>query len=137
MHNAENRNESALNANAALIAELRDAGAAEERADRGVVHCVVCVSEFAVCSSSLLAIVGRMAARPLVKNGEANISSALSTIEQPRVTAAHSEYEAERDDRADQVADDHDPPAVHTVEQHARDRSREHGGHRARQHDRR
>ncbi len=43
-----------------------------------VIHCVVCVSELAVCSSSLFAMVGRMADRPLVKNGEANISSALS-----------------------------------------------------------
>ena len=42
-----------------------------------VIHCVVCVSELAVCSSSLLAMVGRIADRPLVKNGEANISSAL------------------------------------------------------------
>ena len=44
-----------------------------------VVHCVVWVSELAVCSSSLVAMLGRMAARPLVKNGEASISSALST----------------------------------------------------------
>ena len=44
-----------------------------------VVHCVVCVTEFAVWSSSRLAIVGRMADRPLVKNGEANISSPLNT----------------------------------------------------------
>jgi hypothetical protein len=40
---------------------------------------VVWVSELAVCSSSLVAIDGRMDARPLVKNGEASISSALST----------------------------------------------------------
>ena len=40
---------------------------------------MVCVSEFAVCNSSLVAIEGRIAERPLVKNGEATISSALST----------------------------------------------------------
>ena len=43
-----------------------------------VVHCVVWVSELAVCSSSALAMDGRIADRPLVKNGDANISSALS-----------------------------------------------------------
>jgi hypothetical protein len=43
-----------------------------------VVQLVVWVSELAVCNSSLLAMVGRMADRPLVKNGDANISSALS-----------------------------------------------------------
>ncbi len=43
-----------------------------------VVHCVVWVSEFAVCSSSRLAMAGRIDARPLVKNGDANISSPLS-----------------------------------------------------------
>ena len=39
---------------------------------------MVWVSELAVCNSSRLAMVGRMEARPLVKNGEANISSPLS-----------------------------------------------------------
>ena len=43
-----------------------------------VVHWVVWVSELAVCSSSLLAMTGRMDERPLVKNGDANISRALS-----------------------------------------------------------
>ncbi len=50
-----------------------------------VVHRVVWVSELAVCSSSLVAMVGRIEERPLVKNGEASISSALSDIQQPRV----------------------------------------------------
>ena len=44
-----------------------------------VAHCVVWVRELAVCNSSAVAMVGRMAARPLVKNGEANMSAALST----------------------------------------------------------
>jgi len=39
-----------------------------------VVHCVICVREFAACSSSLFAMVGRMDERPLVKNGDANIN---------------------------------------------------------------
>ena len=43
-----------------------------------VVHCVVWVSELAVCNSSRLVMDGRMEVRPLVKNGDANISSALS-----------------------------------------------------------
>lgn len=42
-----------------------------------VVHCVVCVSEFAVCNCSRVAMAGRIEERPLVKNGEASISSAL------------------------------------------------------------
>ncbi len=42
-----------------------------------VVHCVVCVREFAVWSSSELAMRGRIAARPAVKNGDANISRLL------------------------------------------------------------
>ena len=43
-----------------------------------VVHWVVWVSELAVCSSSRVAMEGRIEARPAVKNGEAAISSALS-----------------------------------------------------------
>ena len=43
-----------------------------------VAHWVVWVRELAACSSSALAMVGRMAARPLVKKGEANMSPALS-----------------------------------------------------------
>ena len=44
-----------------------------------VIQPVVWVSELAVCSSSSVAMAGRMAERPLVKNGDASISSALST----------------------------------------------------------
>jgi hypothetical protein len=44
-----------------------------------VLHCVVCVSELAVCSSERLAMLGRIAERPLVKNGDANISNPLKT----------------------------------------------------------
>jgi len=43
-----------------------------------VAHCVVWVSELAACRSLGPATAGRMAARPLLKNGEANISTALS-----------------------------------------------------------
>jgi len=43
-----------------------------------VAHWVVWVRAFAVWSSSRLAMLGRMAARPLVKNGDANISKPLS-----------------------------------------------------------
>ena len=80
MQIAENRNESALQDERPLVAELR--ARSRRRANVpivSVVHCVVWVSELAVCSSSGLAMVGRMDARPLVKNGEANISSPLST----------------------------------------------------------
>jgi hypothetical protein len=41
-------------------------------------HCVVCVRELAVWSSASFAMVGRMAERPAVKNGEAIIKSALN-----------------------------------------------------------
>lgn len=44
-----------------------------------VVHWVVWVSELAVCSSSLVVMVGNMADRPLVKKGDANISNPLKT----------------------------------------------------------
>ena len=43
-----------------------------------VVACVVWVSELAVCSSSRVAMAGRIAARPALKNGDAPISSALN-----------------------------------------------------------
>ncbi len=42
------------------------------------VHCVSWVSAFAVCNSSRVAMDGSIAARPLVKKGEANISMPLS-----------------------------------------------------------
>ena len=61
-----------------LIAELHDAVPAAKVPMVMVVHCVVWVSELAVCSSSRVVMVGRMAERPLVKNGDANISSALN-----------------------------------------------------------
>ena len=41
-------------------------------------HDVVWVIVFATCSSSLVAMVGRMEDRPLVKKGEANINPALN-----------------------------------------------------------
>ena len=40
---------------------------------------VVCVMVLAACSSCGVAMPGRMEARPLVKNGDANMSIALST----------------------------------------------------------
>lgn len=43
-----------------------------------VAHPVVCVIEFAACSSAGVVIDGRIADRPAVKNGDANASSALS-----------------------------------------------------------
>ena len=43
-----------------------------------VIQLVVCVREFAVCSWSSLAMDGRIAERPLVKNGDAAMSRALS-----------------------------------------------------------
>ena len=42
-----------------------------------VIHCVVWVREFAACSSSWLAMVGRIADLPLLKKGEANINRPL------------------------------------------------------------
>ena len=77
-----------------------------------VVHCVVCVSELAVCSSSLVAMVGRMEERPLVKNGDANISSALSKYSSQVSLARDRQDESERDHGADQIARDHDALAI-------------------------
>ena len=95
---------------------------------------MVCVSELAVCSSSLVAIDGRIAARPLVKNGDANISSPLSTYSSHGVVAVHREDEAGATTARDQVARDHHRSAVEPVEQDAGERARQHRGNGARQH---
>ena len=79
MHDAENRNENALNTNASLYPNAVTDAPPRNDPMVTVVHCVSCVSELAVCSSSLVAMVGRIDARPLVKNGEANISTPLKT----------------------------------------------------------
>src|SRR5204863_5391738 len=76
---AENRNENELIANAHAYPSLAALHPANTVPAVSVAHCVVCVSEFAVCNSCGLAIAGRIAARPLVKNGDANISAPLST----------------------------------------------------------
>ena len=78
MQAAENKNDRALNANAHLYPNWATLAPPRNAPTVSVVHCVVCVSELAVCNSSWLAMVGRIADRPLVKNGDANISSALS-----------------------------------------------------------
>ena len=71
------RNDTLLRTNAASYPNAAALNPAAIVPIVNVVHCVVCVSELAVCSSSALAMEGRMAERPLVKNGDANISSAL------------------------------------------------------------
>jgi hypothetical protein len=78
MHSAEIRNESAFPANAHSYPNCITLAPPRKAPITSVVAWVVWVSEFAVCSSSRLAMEGRMEARPLVKNGEANISRALS-----------------------------------------------------------
>lgn len=78
MQYAENTNDMAFKMNASVYPnEVTDAPPRKEPAV-SVVHCVIWVSEFAVCNSSRVAMEGRMAARPLVKNGDANINSPLS-----------------------------------------------------------
>src|ERR1035441_8804583 len=79
MHSAETRNESELPKNAHWYPNCITLAPPRKVPMVSVVHCVVWVSELAVCSSSLVAIDGRIDARPLVKNGEASISRALST----------------------------------------------------------
>ena len=73
-----------------------------------VVHCVSCVSEFAVCNSSLVAMEGRIAARPLVKNGDANISRPLSRNSSHGAALRNRQQKQDGDGRAHQIADDHD-----------------------------
>ncbi len=75
---AENTNESELMMKAHSYPNRAALYPASSVPAVSVAHCVVCVREFAVCSSSELAMVGRIAARPLVKNGDANISRPLS-----------------------------------------------------------
>ena len=99
-----------------------------------VVHCVVWVSELAVCSSSLVAMDGRIEARPLVKNGEASISSALSTYSSHVSVRLHRQDERHGHHGADQVARDHDLLAVQPVEHHARHRPDQHRRDGAREH---
>ena len=65
-----------------------------------VVQPVVWVSELAVCSSSRVAIDGRIAARPAVKNGEAHHEQSAQHVEQPGVVPADGEDEQRGDDRA-------------------------------------
>src|ERR1700728_5413146 len=71
---AENKNEIALNRNAHAYPMPTTVAPRNVPIVR-LVHCVVCVSEFAVWISCLLAMVGRMAERPAVKNGDAIINS--------------------------------------------------------------
>ena len=76
---AEKTNEAALSRNAASYPKCAALVPPSSVPMVTVAYLVVWVSEFAVCSSSLVAITGRIEARPLVKNGEANISSPLKT----------------------------------------------------------
>ena len=82
---------------------------------------MVWVSELAVCNSSLLAMTGRMEARPDVKNGEANISSALNNSRRGYTMQADAENEAQGDDGAHEVAEDHHAAAIDPVEHDACD----------------
>src|SRR5262245_52704741 len=75
---AENTNESALITKAQVYPRLEALYPASSVPAVKVPHCVVWVNDLAACSSSRVAIVGRMAARPAVKNGDANISAAIS-----------------------------------------------------------
>src|SRR5690349_13113983 len=79
MHHAEMKKETAFPKNAQRYPNWVTLAPARNVPIVSVVHCVVWVRELAACSSSLLAIVGRMEDRPLVKNGEANMRSPLST----------------------------------------------------------
>jgi hypothetical protein len=78
----------------------------------------------------LLAIDGRIAARPLVKNGEAKSEHERSAQkkEQPRSSCRDGHDKCERENRANKVARDHDAAAIHTIEQNARNRPGQHYG---------
>src|SRR5712691_12398578 len=70
-------NDRALNRNAGLKPSLETMAPAANAPIASVAHPVVWVMELAVYSSSPVATVGRIADLPLVKNGEANMSTAL------------------------------------------------------------
>src|SRR6202167_4220351 len=75
---AEKTKESELSTNAQANPNRATANPASMVPAVSVAHWVVWVSELAVCSSSLLAMAGKIAARPLLKKGETNISRPLS-----------------------------------------------------------
>ena len=79
MQSAEIRNDIALAKNAQRKPRAATLAPPRNVPRVRVVQPVVWVSEFAVCSSYLVAMDGKMAERPLVKNGEAPISKPLST----------------------------------------------------------
>ena len=79
MAHAENTKDSELITNAQRYPSQAALYPASSVPTVRVAHCVVWVRELAACSSSGVAMVGRIAARPAVKNGEANIRPALST----------------------------------------------------------
>ena len=99
-----------------------------------VSHAVVCVSALAVCSSSVLAMAGRMAERPLVKNGDAKVSSPLRKYKQPVLLMRQNQHEGRGDYSPHGIAPDHDFAPVHAVEQHSGERPSEDGGQHARDH---
>jgi len=77
MASAENRNDAAFRRNAHRYPNAAAANPPASVPTVCVVHSVTWVSEFAVWMCSRPATAGRMEARPLVKNGEANIKAAL------------------------------------------------------------
>ena len=76
-HQAEKRKESALTRNAHSKPSFATATPPVRAPMVRVVHWVVWVRVFAAWRSVLSAIAGRIAERPLVKKGDANIRSAL------------------------------------------------------------
>ena len=89
-----------------------------------------------MCNSSGVVMVGRIAERPLLKKGDANISSALKRVQDSICRwRVQRENEAQREDGAEDVAGDHDAPAVVPVQDHAGDGSGENCRDGAREHD--
>ena len=118
-----------------LVAELHDAGAAEERPD-GQRHPLRGLRERIRGVQLFLVRDGRKNGRaPAGEKRRGEHQQRAQQIEQPGIGARNREDESDGDHGADQVARDHDAFAVQPVEHHARDRSRHHGRDRARKHD--
>ena len=99
-----------------------------------VAHCVVWVSELAVCSSPGVAIDGKDRGASAGKKRRREHQQRAEEIEQPRPRLVDRQEKSERDHGAHQVARDHDAAAVQAVEQDAGDWTREHRRNGTRQH---
>ena len=93
-----------------------------------VIHCVVCVSEFAVWISCGAGNRGQDRGAPRGKERRSGHQQRAEYIQHPYAVRYGGKDEAQSDKRTNQIAGDHDPLAVEAVENHAGQRA--HGDRR-------